>query len=251
MDFIVAPGLCAEVTFEEIPVEKIIGIDFVLPSKEERLICCFPVPVAIDCGGMFELVPDNQYWFPDLNGVHCSHIHCMVLESDIGEETKQQVRVVLETIHANRTLKKRRDICRLIKEVLFRREILENVYGLDPIMNLSELLIGNGYSERHQLRLAGKGKGQSLHSKDDKMVDVNSIDSSPSDDMVLKELWNAFAKEHPDVWTFDRIVDAFPAKQQIAAKAGLETRIEESGNDLMNTWLAVRDGLKKEGYLDE
>jgi len=252
MNLIIGPNLSIEgITFESVPVEKISGLDFVLPSPDQEVVCCFPVPVAIKMRGQYELIPNLLLWKPDLNGAGFSALHCYVLPEDIDEKTLQAIRVTLETVHANRTLQKRGEVSKMIREIPHRREILEKVYGMDPIKHLSRLLVGNGYCKRHQSRLAAKGKKQGLASKVEVWSEVDSNDSSVRNEKSPIDRWNEFQEKHPPAWTFNKIVNAFPKIQQQEAKERLVKLIDGNGGDLMSVWISVRGGLKKKGLFHE
>jgi len=125
------------------------------------------------------------------------------------------------------------------------------VYGLDSIKSLSKLLLGNGYSERHQRRLSAfkKATKGSPSDKVDKLIQSTPQPQQASIDPV--EQWGDFCKSNPAIWSFEKIVNAFTVDKQGDASQRLSEIIRKNPDDFIGTWETVKTGLKKKGLWNE
>jgi len=116
MHFVIGPNLYFDGTkIEPIPVDKIIGLDFIGHSPTEKVFCCVPVPVAVAVAGQYEIIPSSDLLKPDLNGSAYSHLICIVLPAETDEVKIQKAMVTIENIQANRTLKTRKEVSERIQ----------------------------------------------------------------------------------------------------------------------------------------
>jgi len=252
INLIIGPNLFFDGTkIEPIPVEKIIGLDFIRHSPTEKVLCCVPIPVAIPVASQYELIPSSDLLKPDLNGSAYSHLSCIVLPTETDEEKIQKAMVTIENIQANRTLKSRKEISERLQNSPFIKKTIDMVYGLDSIKSLSKLLLGNGYSERHQRRLSAvkKATKESPSEKEDKPIASTPQTQHAFIDPIKR--WGDFCKRNPGVWSFEKIVNAFPIDNQGATSQRLSELIRENPDDFISVWETVKSGLKKKGLWNE
>jgi hypothetical protein len=214
-DFIVAPQLAISgVKLAWVPCNKMLGFDFIQTCDEFCPIFAYPTPVAIDCGGFFDPIPDSSFLKPDLNGIKCSHIFCLLISQDTSEIQKQQLISTLSTIHPNRTLDSREE---LIMRILMNDSLRDNIssaYGIDPIEQHSRLLLSNNFSDKHLQRL------------------------------IQKAHWNKFALAH-GIMTFAEIIDAIPVPKRQKTRQWLYKRIMQHADDLGALWEVVSERLQR------
>jgi len=242
MNLLVAPKTYVEnVEFKSIPVEKIIGMQFLYPSQNNKEFCCIPVPVVIEVAGQYELLSDARMWEPELKGKEISALFCYVLPKNIDESTMQMTRYLLEVIHANRSLIKGADVVKMLVNNSHALEIIQANYGQKAFKVLPELLLGNSPSERHIKRLV-----QMENKKRKSKQVVKSLNEKEA------ELsWKNFCSNNDGVWTFGEIISSFPKDNEHQIKKRLIALISESGSDLHFVWEKVSQGLKEKGVMDE
>lgn len=247
VEFIVGPNLQVPVTPVLIQANKIIGFDFIQACEDLRPIMCNPVPIVIESNGLYIPTLDLDYWKPDLSGAESSHILCLLIKSDIDENTRQQVISILSHVHANRTSTSKKDLFEQVDKNTLLKEHIKSVYGIDDLFHgekgLSHLLGANGYVKTPQRRNLYKAKHSSLDNSIEIPVDISNE--------ILEKSWNEFARKNYGVLRFSEIITAATATAT-ATSEKVRNRLYQlirECEDLMKVWEKVSNGLNTERQL--